>query len=105
MSADEPLGEVISEPSTATLYAGTEVDCVISNISDTGARLRFGSTGSLPSTFRAALQEEWAVLVGQSCLAEWPKGRGSLQQSAATALDDQIRTCSVDAGKAAHRVD
>src|SRR6187431_1890930 len=37
--------QVISEPGTAMLYAGTEVDCVISNISDTGARLRFGSTG------------------------------------------------------------
>ena len=43
--------QAISEPSTATLYAGTEVDCVITNISDTGARLRFGSTESLPSIF------------------------------------------------------
>jgi hypothetical protein len=43
--------QVISEPSTATLSSDTRVDCVITNISDTGARLRFATTTSLPSIF------------------------------------------------------
>ena len=62
--------QVISEPGTATLYAGTEVDCVISNISDTGVRLRFRSTGSLPSIFelhcRRSGRSWWVNLVWQS---------------------------------------
>ena len=62
--------QVISEPSTARLYAGTEVDCVITNISDTGARLRFGSTGSLPSIFELHCKRSgrswWVNLVWQS---------------------------------------
>ena len=60
----------ISEPSTARLYVGTEVDCVITNISDTGARLRFRSTISLPSMFELHCKKSgrswWVNLVWQS---------------------------------------
>ena len=62
--------QAISEPSMARLYAGTEVDCVITNISDTGARLRFGSTGSLPSLFELYCKRSgrswWVDVVWQS---------------------------------------
>lgn len=62
--------QVISEPSLARLYAGTEVACVITNISDVGARLRFGSTASLPSNFELQCKKSgrswWVDLVWQS---------------------------------------
>jgi hypothetical protein len=43
--------KAISEPATAALYAGTVVECVITNISDVGARLKFGAVTQLPSSF------------------------------------------------------
>ena len=62
--------QVISEPGIARLYAGVDVNCVITNISDTGARLRFGSTGSLPSTFELYCKKSgrswWVNLAWQS---------------------------------------
>lgn len=41
----------ISEPAVAALYAGTLVECVITNISDVGARLKFGAVTQLPTSF------------------------------------------------------
>jgi hypothetical protein len=62
--------QAISEPGAATLYADTRVNCVITNISDTGARLRFGTTISLPSVFELHCKKSgrswWIDLVWQS---------------------------------------
>lgn len=41
----------ISEAGAATLYANERADCLITDISDQGARLEFGRPVSLPSTF------------------------------------------------------
>ena len=41
----------ISEPGAAALSSDTLVDCVITNISDVGARLRFRTAPSLPGMF------------------------------------------------------
>jgi hypothetical protein len=43
--------KVISEPATASLYADMTVECVITNISDVGASLKFGAAVQLPSIF------------------------------------------------------
>jgi hypothetical protein len=62
--------QVVSEPGTATLYAGTSVDCLITNISDTGARLRFGMVMLLPSIFELHCKKSkrswWVTPVWQS---------------------------------------
>jgi hypothetical protein len=43
--------QAVSAAGTASLYADTAVECIITNISDVGARLRFGVALQLPSTF------------------------------------------------------
>lgn len=43
--------QAASAAGTASLYADTAVECVITNISDVGARLRFGVLLQLPSSF------------------------------------------------------
>ena len=43
--------KVVSEPATASLYVDMTVECVITNISDVGARLKFGAAIQLPSIF------------------------------------------------------
>ena len=62
--------QVVSEPGTATLYAGTSVDCVIINISDVGARLRFATAILLPSIFEVHCKKSerswWVNPVWQS---------------------------------------
>ena len=62
--------QVVSEPGTASLYADTSVDCIIINISDVGARLRFGLAISLPSSFEVHCKKSgrswWVTLVWQS---------------------------------------
>ena len=62
--------KVISEPSLAVLSSESRVDCVISNISDAGARLRFRTSLSLPSLFELHCKKSgrwwWVNLVWQS---------------------------------------
>jgi hypothetical protein len=62
--------QVVSEPGTVTLYAGTSTDCVITNISDAGARLRFGAAILLPSIFEVHCKKSgrswWVTPVWQS---------------------------------------
>jgi hypothetical protein len=62
--------KVISEPGTAALSSDTRVDCVISNISDAGARLRFRTSRSLPGIFELHCKKSgrswWVNLVWQS---------------------------------------
>jgi hypothetical protein len=41
----------VAEPGTVSLSAHTQLDCVITNISDAGARLRLKSSASLPAMF------------------------------------------------------
>lgn len=43
--------QVVSEPATAALFADVTVDCIIVNISDVGARLRFNGSTLLPWIF------------------------------------------------------
>ena len=79
--------KVTSEPGTAALSSDTRVDCVISNISDVGARLRFRTSASLPSFFELYCKKSgrswWVNLVWHS-----DNRRRPLQQSAPPALDD-----------------
>ena len=62
--------QVVSEPATASLYAGASVDCVITNISDVGARLRFGTTMPLPGIFEVHCKKSgrswWVNLAWQT---------------------------------------
>jgi hypothetical protein len=62
--------QVISEPGTAKLSADTQVDCVITNISDVGVRLRFATTISLPDLFELTCRKSgrswWMNTVWQS---------------------------------------
>lgn len=62
--------KVISEPGTAVLSSDTRVDCMITNISDVGARLRFRPSPSLPSIFELHCKKSgrswWVNLVWQS---------------------------------------
>ena len=62
--------KTISEPGAATLSSETRVDCVITNISDVGARLRFGTPISLPVMFELHCKKSgrswWVNLVWQS---------------------------------------
>jgi len=56
--------QVISEPASAVLYAGTVVECFITNISDVGARLKFGVVTQLPSSFELQCKQSgrsWLV--------------------------------------------
>jgi hypothetical protein len=62
--------QAISEPSIAALSSDTQVDCVITNISDVGARLRFLTAPSLPMVFELHCKKSgrswWVNLVWQS---------------------------------------
>ena len=62
--------QAVSEPAIASLHAGASVDCVITDISDVGARLRFGTTVSLPGIFEMHCKKSgrswWVNLAWQS---------------------------------------
>jgi hypothetical protein len=62
--------QAVSEAATASLHAGASVDCVISNISDTGARLRFGTAVALPGLFEVHCKKSgrswWVNLAWQT---------------------------------------
>ena len=62
--------QAVSEPATASLHAGASVDCVITNISDVGARLRFGAAIPLPDLFEVHCKKSgrswWVNLAWQS---------------------------------------
>jgi hypothetical protein len=62
--------KAISEPGAAVLSSDTRVDCVITNISDAGARLRFPTAPSLAMAFELHCKKSgrfwWVDLVWQS---------------------------------------
>jgi hypothetical protein len=62
--------QAVSEPASASLFANTSTDCVITNISDVGMRLRFGTTMTLPGVFEVHCKKSgrswWVELVWQS---------------------------------------
>jgi hypothetical protein len=62
----------ISEPAGATLHVGARVDCLITDVSDQGARLQFGTTVSLPSIFEVHCEKS-----GRSWWVNpvWQRGR------------------------------
>jgi hypothetical protein len=61
---------VVSEPGTAKLNAATTVNCVIGNISDFGARIRFEAGVAVPNVFelhcRKSGRSWWVETVWQS---------------------------------------
>jgi Protein of unknown function (DUF1153) len=62
--------EAVSEPAIASLHAGSSVDCVITSISDLGARLGFETTTPLPDTFEVHCKKSgrswWVNLAWQN---------------------------------------
>jgi len=62
--------QLVSEAATATLFAETSVDCLIIDVSEGGARLRFSQAISLPSTFELHCGNSgrswWAILMWQN---------------------------------------